>query len=84
MIVVMLLSIVNDGADENDFNCGNHDDDDDIDDNGDNCADNEDKNTLNNNKDNDIADANTWTTGLVPRPRAEPLLCRDSGERAWS
>ena len=52
--------------------CGN-DDDEDIDDDNDN-----------NNDDNQNNDANTWTTGLVPRPRAEPLLCRDSGERAWS
>ena len=54
-------------------NCAN----DDIDD-GDDADDDDDID------DNEDDDSNTWTTGLVPMPRAEPLLCRDSGERAWS
>ena len=45
-------------------------------------ADHDDDDDYNEDDDADVGD--TWTTGLVPRPRAEPLLCRDSGERAWS
>ena len=40
---------------------------------------NDDKNTFDYNDKDDVI---TWTTGLVPRPRAEPLLCRNSGGRA--
>ena len=49
-----------------------------------NCANDDDDDADDDNDYNDADDINTWTTGLVPIPRAEPLLCRDSGERAWS
>ena len=54
-------------CDNDDVDDADHDDDHDY---GDNDADDADD------------DGDTWTTGLVPRPRAEPLLCRNSGGRA--
>ena len=77
MMVVMLLSILNDGADENDFNCGNHDDDDD---NDDNYADNEDKNTRNN---NDVAMMMTLMMTMIIIMMIIITMIRKPGQQDW-